>query len=389
MKTNGSQKRKNFALGFGRGEFGPHRSQLQIPCEWDHSPEVISPNSFLPPITGIFKCLQVTSTAGGLSLRTLALWGLPRPSRIPGAQLRHRASGSRKAATCWRPQARAVPACWFGGGESRAARPEEGSSRAPGRAFVALKTFQRACHGDAQRPGGTHAACASRGELFGLLGAVSLLLSDAPPPGLALCELPPSRRGPAPRRRRAVRSLSPAPAPRLEEPLSPAAPRRPCPSRRLSKWPGPVPRPDGRRARHLQEGRRGPATRGPEAAWSGLFANGPKRDVQVASHSGGGGGGGAGAPDGTAGERGARGGARGGRTGSLSAAPSPSFVSRRGADLASRPGPLAPAWVAAATSSFPPSPAATRSPLLASVSLPPARLALALLRLPFFFFPCF
>lgn len=112
--------------------------------------------------------------------------------------------------------------------------------------------------------------------------------------------------------------------------LSPAPSRRPRLSRRLSQWPGPAPRADGRRARHRREGRRGPATRGPEAAWSRLFANGPERYVQVASHSGGGGG--AGAPDASAGERGARGGARRGRTGSASAAPAPLFVRRRGAD---------------------------------------------------------
>lgn len=92
-----------------------------------------------------------------------------------------------------------------------------------------------------------------------------------------------------------------------------------------------------------------------------LFANGPERHVQVASHSGGGGG--AGDPDGTAGERGSRGGARSGRTGSESAAPSPSFVSRPGAGAPSRPPPAllgslarpsAPAWVfPAAAASFP------------------------------------
>lgn len=92
------------------------------------------------------------------------------------------------------------------------------------------------------------------------------------------------------------------------------------PARRSSRWPSPVPRADGRRARSAAPAPGGWERGGegggdpPRAAGGGcrsrLFANGPARHVQVASL--GGGGGGAGAADGRAGERGARGGARSG-----------------------------------------------------------------------------
>lgn len=269
------------------------------------------------------------------------------------------------------------------GSAGSGAAPPPGSSRAPGRAFVALKTFQRACHGDAQRPGGTHAARASCGELFRVL-AVSLSLSDAPPPGLALGELPPSGRGPSLRRGSALVLPGPAARPRRRPSPRPPAGSLVC---RFSEWPGPVPRSDCQRAPGaarsreggVREGRRGRAE-GPAAAWSRLFANGPKRHVQVASHSGGGGGG-AGAPDGTAGERGAR-------TGSERAAPPLSFVSRRGADLR-LPGRLLcgdPSPRRALLPRSPPPPPPSRPCPLSPPGAgdpAPARLALLLLWLPF------
>lgn len=133
---------------------------------------------------------------------------------------------------------------------------EEGGSRVPGLAFVALKTFQRACHGDAQRPSRTHAAAPPAGN-FLPLAAVSLSLSDAPPPGpLSARPRPPSWRGRSPRRRSG--RAQPGPADGGGAPLRrrlPAPPRVALPD-------GPAP------ARALTAGGRG-ARRQPRAAGSG------------------------------------------------------------------------------------------------------------------------
>lgn len=86
---------------------------------------------------------------------------------------------------------------------------------------MALKTFQRACHGDAQRLGRSPRGPRLPRGTFRRSAALSLSLSDAPPPGLALPGLPPSRRGP-----------SPAPAAPVPAAAAAAALRSPCPAAR-------------------------------------------------------------------------------------------------------------------------------------------------------------
>lgn len=192
---------------------------------------------------------------------------------------------------------------------------------------LALKTFQRECHGDGRQLSRSPRGPRLPRGTFRSGGGLSLSLSDAPPPGSrSRSALPPG--GDLPRRPPARQSAS--------RPLAgPKAPKNVRPS----PWPSsrvPAPPPLGfaicfkRHSAHWEPptvGRRGAGDPGRGGGdpppWSRLFADGPKRRVQVASHSGGG----AGEPDGAAGERGSRGGAR--STGSHSAAPSAGFVSLR------------------------------------------------------------
>lgn len=167
------------------------------------------------------------------------------------------------------PQARGVP------GRQALGGPREGSSdvrgrqlRVPGLAVAALKTFQRACHGDAQRPSRPHAAAPPAGN-FLPPAAVSLSLSDAPPPGPlpAARSLPLAEDGP----RAAARGALSRPGRWRRRPSAPPPPS--CPARGACKWPGRVPRPDCRRAseRAGRRGRGGPASQAPEQAAAAHF----------------------------------------------------------------------------------------------------------------------
>lgn len=154
------------------------------------------------------------------------------------------------AGTCSLPQARGVPGRRFGSPGRGARTSEGGSSRGPGPASAALKTFQRACHGDAQRPSRTDPrGRASRGELSASRRRVTLAFRRASP----WAALRPPARPPAPS---LLARTVPAPPPlwarsarpgRWRRRPSPPPPPR-SPARRSSEWPSPVPRPDCRRA---------------------------------------------------------------------------------------------------------------------------------------------
>jgi len=141
VKTNRSCKGKTF--GRGNGLFGPGSpGQLQIRVG-NRNPQVtpISPTSGPAP----HSCRRpVISTAGGMGgpWEALALRGCSRPREVSGAQ------GWRGASRVPRSSDLFPPA---GSGGSRTGQPGEGSPRARGLAFAALKTFQRACHGEARR----------------------------------------------------------------------------------------------------------------------------------------------------------------------------------------------------------------------------------------------
>lgn len=191
---------------------------------------------------------------------------------------------------CSRPRGAGGSVNWAAG---------EGSPRA--RPSLRLKLARATARRAAAAPGAP-AGPASRGELLGV-SVACFQAGRRASPGLARPERPPSRRGPAqaPAGSRARSALAP-PAP--PPPGSPA----PC----VSTWPGRAPHPERLSPRAAPgAGRRGEGGGDPPPGWGGgawllapgrLFANGPERHVQVASHSGGGGG--AGDPDGTAGERG-------------------------------------------------------------------------------------
>lgn len=234
--------KKNFGLGLGRGAFGPRRGgQLQIragPPRSGPQPHVYSFSPLLPPSSAFHGCRDVPGrrpvpgAAGGLHrFQTCSL------GREPGR--------SPPLPPCSRPRAARLPARCLGSRGSRARQPERGRSRAQGLAFVALKTFQRACHGDAQQLGRSPRGPRLPRGTFRRSAALSLSLSDAPPPGLALPELPPSlpartfpgARGSRPRRRSAL-ALPRRPAASPRRCRRPAAPRLafqngPAPSRAL------------------------------------------------------------------------------------------------------------------------------------------------------------
>lgn len=144
MKTNEESSRKHFGFRLQVVDLDLLEGPVADLGRTTNLRSSISPGSFLPSF--------ITAISAGCPLWTLALWAHPRPSQISNIQLRNGASQSLKGSTCsptgsWGPCA----VVW----ESRRVqlrRSRKGSSEAPGRAFVALKTFQRACHGDAQRP---------------------------------------------------------------------------------------------------------------------------------------------------------------------------------------------------------------------------------------------
>lgn len=152
-------------------------------------PRVFSAHPPPAPVTATVKCLPGLTGCPGRRPRPGAAGGL-RGSQE--SSLGAEPGRSPPLPPLSRPRAARLPARWPGSRGSRARQPERGSSRAQGLAFVALKTFQRACHGDAQRLGRSPRGPRLPRGTFRRSAALSLSLSDAPPPGLALPELPPS-----------------------------------------------------------------------------------------------------------------------------------------------------------------------------------------------------
>lgn len=226
-----------------------------------------APRLFCLPVTATVKCLPGLTGCPGRR---------PRPGAAGGLHGSQESSLGAEPRRCpplpplSRPRVARLPARWLGSRGSRGSRVrqrERGSSRAQGLAFVALKTFQRACHGDAQRLGRSPRGARLPRGTFRRSAALSLSLSDAPPPGLALPELPPSLpartfpapAAPVPVAAAALRSPCPAAAPRL------AFQNGPAPSRALraaSAAPSPGQPRSGQGRRGAGEGRRGPAARG-------------------------------------------------------------------------------------------------------------------------------